>query len=146
VTSGGSKLIPAGQTPIRHGLRFIVSGGVAFAVDAAVLSGLNSGLGMPPIPARAAAIALAMVAAWLMHRTFSFAVAAPPSVPEFLRFAGVAWTAAAINYGGFVLIMVFNPRLAPLAAMIFSSAVAMVFSYLGMRFAAFRDRCALPRN
>jgi putative flippase GtrA len=140
----GSKLIPAGQTPLRHGLRFVACGGAAFTVDALVLAGLSSGLGVHPIPARAAAIALAMVAAWLMHRTFSFAVAVPPSVAEFLRFAGVAWTAAAINYGVFVAIMLLDAQFLPLAAMVLSSGVAMVFSYLGLRFAAFRDPWVLP--
>jgi putative flippase GtrA len=133
-------LIPAGQTPLRHGLRFMTSGAVAFAVDAAVLAVLSSGLGVHPIVARPLAITLAMLAGWLMHRTLSFAVATPPSIAEFLRFAGVAWTATAINYGAFVLIIVLNPQFAPLAAMVISSLAAMTFSYLGLRFAAFRDR------
>jgi putative flippase GtrA len=142
----GSDLIPAGQTPLRHGLRFITSGAVAFAVDAAVLAALTSGLGVHPILARTVAISLAMIAGWLMHRTHSFAVAAPPSIAEFLRFAGVAWTASAINYCLFVLIMVLDAQFAPLAAMTISSLAAMTFSYLGLRFAAFRDRCPLPRD
>ena len=79
-----------------------------------------------------------MVAGWLMHRTFTFAVEARPSVAEFLRYAGVAWSASAINYGVFVLVLLAWPAVAPLAALVISSAVAMAFSYLGMRFAAFR--------
>lgn len=134
----GSGAAPGGQHPLRHGLAFLVSGGVAFAVDALVLELLTRGAGVPPILARLAAIALAMVAGWLMHRTFTFLVEAPPSVAEFLRYAGVAWSAAAINYGVFVLIVLVWPAVAPLAALVLSSAVAMLFSYLGMRFAAFR--------
>lgn len=129
---------PGGQHPLRHGLAFFVSGGVAFSVDALVLELLTRGLGVHPILARIGAIALAMVAGWLMHRTFTFAVAAPPSVAEFLRYAGVAWSASAVNYGVFVLVLLVWPTLAPLAALVVSSAVAMAFSYLGMRFAAFR--------
>jgi putative flippase GtrA len=129
---------PGGQHPLRHGLAFLVSGGVAFAVDALVLEALTRGAGVHPIIARIAAIALAMVAGWLMHRTFTFVVQAPPSVAEFLRYAGVAWSASAINYGVFVLVLLAWPAVAPLAALVISSAVAMTFSYLGMRFAAFR--------
>jgi putative flippase GtrA len=134
------RLAPGGQHPIRHGLGFLVSGGTAFAVDALVLQLLTALLGLHPIAARLVAISLAMVAGWLMHRTLTFAVLTPPSVAEFLRYAGVAWTAAALNYGLFVLIVLARPHTQPLAALVVSSAAAMIFAYLGMRFAAFRRR------
>src|SRR5262245_54933187 len=91
----GREWTPAGQRPLRHGLAFLLSGGTAFAVDATVLELLTALLGVPAIAARVAAIALAMVAGWLMHRTFTFAVATPPNLAEFVRYAGVAWTASA---------------------------------------------------
>ena len=78
-----------------------------------------------------------------MHRTYSFAVSAPPSVGEFVRYASVAWTAAAINYGLFVLIVVLAPRVAPLLAMVASTLPSMIVSYFGLRFAAFRNRAFL---
>ena len=134
----GNRLVPGGQHPLRHGLAFLVSGGTAFTVDALVLELLTVLLGVHPIAARLVAISLAMVAGWLMHRTFTFAVATPPSVAEFLRYAGVAWAAAALNYGVFVLILLARPDTEPLVALVVASAVAMIFSYLGMRFAAFR--------
>ncbi len=134
------RLAPDGQHPIRHGLGFFVSGGTAFAVDALVLQVLTAVLGLHPIVARLAAISLAMVAGWLMHRTLTFAVPTPPSAIEFLRYAGVAWTAAALNYGLFVLIVLARPSTQPLVALVVSSAAAMIFAYLGMRFAAFRRR------
>jgi len=133
------------QHPVRHGLAFLVSGGTAFVVDATVLTLLTSLLGLNPILARLFAISLAMVAGWLMHRTFTFAVAAPPSFAEYLRYAGVAWTAAAINYGVFVLIVLAVPDVPPLVALVVSSLTAMTFSYLGMRFAAFRQRSGHPK-
>ena len=136
----GNRLAPGGQHPIRHGLGFLVSGGTAFAVDALVLELLTALLGLHPIAARLVAISLAMVAGWLMHRTLTFAVPTPPSVAEFLRYAGVAWTAAALNYGLFVAILLVRPGTEPLAALVVSSAAAMIFAYLGMRFATFRQR------
>ena len=129
---------PDSRHPVRHGLAFLVSGGTAFLVDALVLTLLTAVVGLHPILARVAAIALAMVAGWLMHRTFTFRVRARPSLREFLRYAGVAWTAAAVNYGVFVLIVLAFAGIEPLVALIVSSAVAMAFAYIGMRFAAFR--------
>lgn len=137
---GNGNLIPGGQHPVRHGLAFLVSGGTAFTVDATVLALLTHGLGVHPMVARLFAISLAMIAGWLMHRTFTFAVPVPPSFTEYLRYAGVAWTAAAINYGIFVAILLLFPSTPPLAALVGSSGLAMTFSYLGMRFGAFRQR------
>jgi putative flippase GtrA len=129
---------PGAQHPVRHGLAFLVSGATAFLVDALVLKALTALAGLHPILARIAAIALAMVAGWLMHRTFTFRVRARPSLAEFLRYAGVAWTAAAVNYGVFVLIVLAFAGIEPLVALLVSSAAAMAFAYIGMRFAAFR--------
>ena len=142
--SGDNKSAPGAQHPVRHGLAFLVSGGTAFVIDALVLKLLTSVLGLHPIVARLAAIALAMVAGWLMHRTFTFRVGGPPTLPEFVRYAGVAWTAAAVNYALFVLIVLARPATDPLVALVISSAVAMVLAYLGMRFAAFRKRGDSP--
>jgi len=137
-------LTPGTQHPVRHGLGFLLSGGIAFSVDALLLTLLTAVFSIHPIPARLAAISIAMVAGWLSHRTFTFAVSVPPSAAEFLRYAGVQWTAAALNYGLFVLIILARPQTVPIVAMVASSLAAMVFSYLGMRFAAFRDRPSRP--
>jgi putative flippase GtrA len=119
-------------------LGFLASGGSAFTVDATLLALLTHLLGLHPIGARLIAISAAMVAGWLMHRTFTFAVTTPPSVAEFLRYAGVAWTAAAVNYAIFVVVVLTFPEVEPLIALVIASAVAMFVAYLGMRFAAFR--------
>ena len=58
----------------------------------------------------------------------------------------MAGSAAAVNYGLFVLILLARPAIEPLVALVVSSAVAMVFAYLGMRFAAFRQRGSGPRD
>jgi putative flippase GtrA len=138
-------IAPQGRTPLQHGMGFLISGGLAFCVDASVLEILTRVFGIHPILARFVAISTAMVAGWLAHRTLTFAVRVPPSVLEFMRYAGVAWSAAAINYGIFVVIMLARPSTDPLLAMITSSAGATTFAYLGMRFAAFRVRARGPR-
>ena len=132
-----SNVVPDGQHPVKHGLGFLFSGCLAFLVDAVVLNVLT-GQGLHPIAARVFAISLAMVVGWLAHRRFTFRLSTRPSAPEFLRYAAVQWTVAALNYGLFVAILLVRPSIAPLYALFASSLVAMVFAYFGMRFAAFR--------
>ena len=43
-----------------------------------------------------------------------------------------------VNYGIFAVIVLLRPTIEPLLALFISSLIAMVFAYLGMRFAAFR--------
>lgn len=124
--------------PVRHGAGFLLSGTTAFVTDAAVLQLLTAGFGVHPILARLVAISLAMVTGWLMHRRLTFAVSIPPSVTEFLGYAGVAWMAAALNYSVFVVVILLRPGIPPFVALVASAAVSMVFSYLGMRFGVFR--------
>ncbi len=88
---------------LRHWGGFVFSGGVAFLIDAGITTGLVRFARLDPYSARFIAILIAMVAAWLMHRRITFDVAGPPSVKEFLRFAAVAWTANALNYGIYVV-------------------------------------------
>jgi putative flippase GtrA len=130
---------PGGQHPVQHGLAFLLSGCLAFTVDATILKTLTALAGMHPIAARLIAISIAMVVGWLAHRRFTFRLTTPPSLAEFLRYAAVQWTVAAINYGIFVAIVLAWPTIEPLLGVFLSSLIAMVFAYLGMRFAAFRQ-------
>ena len=135
-----ANLVPGDQHPLRHGIAFLICGFISLCVDGIILKLLTVFAGMHPFVARIIAISIAMVAGWMSHRTFTFAVPTSPSVSEFLRYAGVAWTAAALNFGLFVAILLARPGTKPLAALVVSSAAAMTFAYLGMRFAAFRQR------
>ena len=58
----------------------------------------------------------------------------------FARYAAVGWLSAAVNYALFAALLLAWPRLDPLAALVASSAAAMVVAYLGMRFGAFARR------
>ena len=129
--------------PLRHSAAFVICGLVAFSCDALVLKLLVALAHWHPIVARLAAIAVAMVVGWLCHRTFTFALTTPPTLREFLRYVTVGWLVAAINYTSFAALMLARPAMEPLVALVAASALAMVFAYLGMRFAAFR---APPRR
>lgn len=128
------------QSLARHGGGFLVSGLIAFSVDALVLLLLTRQAGLDPFSARFFAIALAMVAGWLSHRRLTFNVSTPATLGEFGRYAAVAWTAAALNYAVYALILILNRNVAPLLAMAVATVAAMGFSYLGMRFGVFRQR------
>lgn len=125
---------------VRHWLGFVGSGTLSFVVDGGVLKALTVSVGWPVLPSRVVSIGLAMVVGWLSHRTFTFAVKAPPTWREFIRFLGVAWSASALNYAVFAAILYIWPYLEPLIALFASGICAMIASYLGFRFAAFSTK------
>ena len=128
----------AGLSATRHYGGFAVGGALAFAVDAGMLELGVRVLGLQPLIARPLAIATAMVAAWLVHRTVTFALIARPTIGELLRYMAAAWTTAAINYALFAAILIVRPTTLPFAALFAASVVATIFSYVSMRYAVFR--------
>lgn len=131
-----------GRSPVRHWAGFLASGVIAFAVDAGVLTLLTRGFEADPFVARLAAIAVAMVAGWLAHRRLTFAVSAPPSVAEFVTYATLAWSVAALNYAVYAAVLLLVAGTDPVVALVVSSLAAMTASYLGMRLGVFRKRRA----
>lgn len=125
--------------PIRHWGGFLLSGGTAFIVDSSVTLALVYGAGVDRFVARVIGILVAMVVAWLMHRRITFAVAAPPTLAEFGKFAAVAWSANVLNYIVYAGFIVAWPAIPTLAAVAVATAIAAVFSYLGFRFGVFRQ-------
>lgn len=129
---------PLDYRSVRHWGGFLFSGGSAFVVDAGINTGLIHFAGLNPFLSRLISIGCAMVLAWLMHRTVTFAVTSPPRLSEFLRFAAVAGSANALNYAVYAVILLAWPPTPPLAAIIVSTGVATCASYLGFRFGVFR--------
>jgi putative flippase GtrA len=123
---------------VRHWGGFLFSGGTAFLVDAGITLGLIRLMGLDPFLARLVGIAAAMVVAWMLHRRITFNVAHPPSLAEFLRYATVAGSANGLNYAVYAAILLIRPAIPPFFALIVSTGVAMVFSYLGFRLGVFR--------
>lgn len=127
------------HTTALHVLRFLASGTLALLVDAAILAALNRGLGLDPFLSRLVAISIAMVVGWLAHRNVTFSVKRPPTFREFLHYASVAWTAAAVNYGIYAGILIWEPATPPLLSLLIASAITMVLSYTCLRFGVFRS-------
>jgi putative flippase GtrA len=126
-------------TGARHWAGFIASGVLAFAVDAGVSWLLVHAATLPWSVSRLGGIAAAMVASFFAHRTLTFALPGRPTWTEFARHVGVAWTAAAVNWAVFVGLLWLWPALAPVLAIGIASLIAMAFSYVGLRFAVFRQ-------
>ena len=120
-----------------HWLGFLTSGGLAFATDAELLALLTRYAGLDPFTARFFAIAGAMFVGWRAHRRLTFAVGGAGSLKEFLSYAALQWVAVAVNYGVYSAILLWMPATEPLIALVAASLVAMVVSYLGMRFGVF---------
>lgn len=127
----------------RHWAGFVVSGGIAFLVDASVLALLTRGFGLNPFLARFVAIWCAMVVAWQSHRRLTFSIGHGSSFKEFVSYAAVAWTSAATNYAIYSALLLVGRRMGhavePLLALVVASAFSMIVSYLGMRFGVFRS-------
>jgi len=126
-----------GHTPARQGAGFVTSGLIALGVDMGVTSALTRLAGLSPYIARPIAIFLAMIAGWLCHRRLTFAVQTPPTLREFARYAAVAWGVAALNYAVYAGILAASPAVAPEAALVASSLVAMAASFVGMKLGVF---------
>ena len=119
---------------------FLVSGSLAFLVDVIVTKALSGFAGLPWSVSRILAIAVAMVVAWACHRRLTFAVKTAPTMTEFIRYAGVGWSAAALNYAVFLIFIWLLPNYDKALAIGVASIVAMAYSYLGMRFGVFTQR------
>jgi putative flippase GtrA len=123
---------------IRHWGGFIFSGLTAFAVDMAVTWLLVDGAGLDRFTSRLIGILVATVVAWLMHRRITFNVPHPPSLTEFVRFFAVASGANAANYVVYAAILLLAPSTPLAVAIVISSGVAALLSYVGFRFGVFR--------
>lgn len=116
---------------VRRLVCFVVAGGTAYGVDVGVLWALM-GLGLPPLVARVISISVAMVVAWVMNRTLTFKVRERPTLAEFGRYAALAWSMAALNYGIFAVLIWLWVGVPALPASAVATGLVMVFSFMGM--------------
>jgi putative flippase GtrA len=135
---------PGMRSRLQHGAGFIVSGGLAFATDASILTLLTRGAALDPFSARIIAIACAMIVGFYAHRRLTFAVSEPATLQQFGKFLSVAVTASIVNYAIYAGILLLTPvteppvTVDPLAALVIATAISMFVSYVGLRFGVFR--------
>ena len=129
---------PPPHGTLRQSLAFAAVGVAALLIDAAVLTALTAWAELPALLARIPSIAIAMICAWALNRTLTFANGTAPSITEFGRYATVAAGAALVNYGVFTMILLLRPGTPALYALCISSAIAAVLSYSGYRWFVFQ--------
>ncbi len=128
----------SGLPAARHWGGFLASGAVAFTVDGSVMEIGVRLIGLPTLVARLVGVTCAMIAAWMCHRTLTFALTTKPSLAEFTRYVAAASTTALINYGVFAALIFGWPDMPRLAALAIASCLATIFAYLSMRYGVFR--------
>ena len=112
-------------------LRFAIVGGTGFLIDAGLLALLHHGVGIDPFSARLASIIVAAFSTWRLNRLVTFGASRASQTTEGLRYAAVAALTACFNYAVYAAMLIAWPGLPPLAAAIFATLAAMIFSYLG---------------
>ena len=124
---------------------FAAIGLVGYFVDAGITFVCAKYLGLPPLFARPPGFIVATVVNFLLNRSITFRHSGAPILSAFLRYCGVASAGLAINYAVYsacVLLapsfgIAVEPAILPLFVAA-GSAAAMVFTFLGFRFFAFR--------
>lgn len=124
---------------LRHWGGFLAAGLTALGVDVGLTELLVTWGGVSAFAARPVGIVCAMLASWAINRTVTFAVEAPPTWGEFVKFAGASLASQVVNYLVFAAILLAYPAAPPAAAIVAASAVAMFVAYAGFRFGAFRS-------
>ncbi|MGF1649436.1 MAG: GtrA family protein [Hyphomicrobiaceae bacterium] len=115
----------------------VIAGSVALLVDLAVLNALMA-FGLSAGFARLFAVTLAMIVSWIINRTYTFPVGVPPTLREFLSFAGVSWVSQAVNYTTFLVLLALVPGLSPTLAVLGACGVAVLVAVAGFKYVVFR--------
>lgn len=122
-------------------LKFGVVGTLGFVVDAGVMQLLVSLAGVGAIEARAVSIPTAVLATWLLNRSFTFGkTSAAPALASLARYVAVSAGGATINFLVYTALVMASAALAatPMIPLAIASVVALVFNYLGSKHFAFR--------
>ena len=119
---------------------FAFAGGIGFVVDAGLLMLLLHFTPMGPFWARAISIPSAMMATWLLNRSFTFEKSGQSLAVEGFRYGSVGIVSALINYGLYSGLLISIPILRPTFALVMASAGATLFSFFGYSRFVFRDQ------
>jgi putative flippase GtrA len=124
---------------------FAAVGLVGYVVDAAITYAGAKYLGLSPELARPPGFIVATVVNFLLNRAITFRHSDAPFVRAFVRYWAVASAGLAVNYAVYSACVLLAPRLGvvvtPAILPLFvaaGSGVAMVLTFLGFRFFAFR--------
>jgi putative flippase GtrA len=124
---------------------FAAIGAFGYVVDAATTFACAKYLGLSPELARPPGFVVATVVNFLLNRTITFRDSEAPAVRAFLRYCAVASAGLAVNYAVYSACVFLAPHAGvaatPAILPLFvaaGSGAAMVLTFLGFRFFAFR--------
>jgi putative flippase GtrA len=124
---------------------FAAIGLFGYFIDAAVTYICAKYLGLSPEFARPPGFIIATIVNFALNRSITFRHSRAPIVRAFLRYCGVASVGLAVNYAVYSACVFFAPRVGiavtPAILPLFvaaGSGAAMVLTFLGFRFFAFR--------
>ena len=118
---------------LRKFFLFGIAGGAGFVVDTAVLYALKGALG--PYGARVISFLVAVVATWLINRSFAFKAQRGEHLPiwrEFLHYLGAMILGGAVNYAVYAVLVATIPLFAEYLILAVAGGVAagMVVNFL----------------
>ncbi len=124
---------------------FVAVGLIGYVVDAGITFVGAKYLGLAPVIARPPGFILATIVNFLLNRSFTFRHSGAPVLRAFFRYCAVASAGLAVNYAVYSACVLLAPSfgiaVTPAILPLFvaaGSAVAMVVTFLGFRFFAFR--------
>jgi putative flippase GtrA len=124
---------------------FAAIGFFGYLVDAGITYVCAKYLGMSPELARPPGFIIATLVNFILNRSITFRHSRAPLVRAFLRYCGVASVGLAVNYAVYSACVALAPRIGiavtPAILPLFvaaGSGAAMVLTFLGFRFFAFR--------
>jgi putative flippase GtrA len=125
---------------------FAAIGLIGYFIDAGITFAAAKYLGLSPELARPPGFLVATVANFTLNRSITFRHARTPLFRAFLRYCGVAAVGLAVNYAVYSACVWFAPHagiiVTPAILPLFvaaGSGAAMVLTFLGFRFFAFRS-------
>lgn len=129
--------------PYRRLFRFLIVGGVGFAIDAGVLTAALHGFTSSVYVARAVSFTTAVVATWLLNRAFVFETDGRGSLAaEYGRYFVTQVAGALTNLGIFVALIEVVPRLAntPVIPLAVGAILGALVNFAGSSLWVFRTR------
>ena len=124
---------------------FAAIGLIGFFVDAGITFVCAKYAGLPPLFARPPGFIVATIVNFLLNRSITFRHSGAPALRAFVRYCGVASAGLAVNYAVYSACVLLAPSLGiavrPAILPLFvaaGSGAAMVLTFVGFRFFAFR--------
>ena len=125
---------------------FAAIGVIGYLVDATITYVGAKYLGLSPELARPPGFLVATIVNFSLNRSITFRRSRAPLLRAFFRYCGVAAVGLAVNYAVYSVCVVLAPRIGigvtPAILPVFvavGSAAAMVLTFVGFRFFAFRS-------